>query len=356
MKAQVPISKKFTNLKDQIRDKAHSLALFHPPQNPHTQLSLSLSPLLTHTHFTFFPGKIFPFPPYNRHQPPCLTQTSSPNSPSNSIQQNYGANTSLLTDGSENPSNPNLGDLPESCVALVLSYMEPPEICKLARIDRTFRAASSADFIWISKLPSNYRHLVEKLLINGDEKLGKKEIFARLTQPTSFDAGRKEFWIDKVTGGVCVSVSSKALTITGIDDRRYWNRIPSDESRFGTVAYLRQIWWLEIDGDVEFPFPAGSYSLSFKLRLGKVMKRHGRQVCTTADVHGWDVKPVEFKLTTASGQQTVSKRLLETTGKWEYHRVGDFVVGESNTPTKVKFSLTQIDCTHTKGGLSIESK
>ncbi|KAI3719422.1 hypothetical protein L6452_20320 [Arctium lappa] len=270
-----------------------------------------------------------------------------------------GANTSLLTsnttNGSEHPPNPNLGDLPESCVALVLSYMEPPQIGKLARINRTFRAASSADFIWISKLPSNYRHLVGKSLIHDDKKLGKMEIFARLTRPVSFDSGNKEFWVDKVTGGVCVSISSKALTITGIDDRRYWNRIPSDESRFRTVAYLRQIWWLEVDGDVEFQFPAGSYSLSFKLRLGKVIKRHGRQVCTTADVHGWDVKPVEFKLTTATGQKTVSKRFLEITGKWEYHRVGDFIVDESNTPTKVKFCLTQIDCTHTKGGLSIES-
>ena len=41
----------------------------------------------------------------------------------------------------------------------------------------------------------------------------------------------QEFWVDKRTGGVCVSIGSKALTITGIDDRRYWNYIPTDESR-----------------------------------------------------------------------------------------------------------------------------
>jgi len=28
-----------------------------------------------------------------------------------------------------------------------------------------------------------------------------------------------------------MSISSRALSITGIDDRRYWNFIPNDESR-----------------------------------------------------------------------------------------------------------------------------
>nr|XP_043626623.1 F-box protein PP2-A13-like [Erigeron canadensis] len=267
-----------------------------------------------------------------------------------------GANTSLLSsDEPESPSELNLGDIPESCVALMLSYLEPHEICKLARINRAFRAASTADFIWVSKLPNNYHHLVEKLWLNNNKRLGEKEIFAKLSCPVAFDDGNKEFWVDKTSGGGCVSISSKALTITGIDDRRYWNRIPSDESRYSTVAYLRQIWWLEVDGNIEFLFPAGTYSLSFKLQLGKVLNRNGRRVCSTEDVHGWNVKPVEFKFTTGEGQHSVVKRFLEKTENWEYHHVGEFVVKDSNTPMKVEFSLTQIDCTHTKGGLSIDS-
>lgn len=38
-------------------------------------------------------------------------------------------------------------------------------------------------------------------------------------------------WIAKRTGGVCLSISSRGLAITGIDDRRYWNYIPTEESR-----------------------------------------------------------------------------------------------------------------------------
>ncbi|PWA70261.1 F-box domain, cyclin-like protein [Artemisia annua] len=263
-----------------------------------------------------------------------------------------GANTSLLSSDISNV-NTNLGDMPESCVALILSYLEPVDICRLARINRAFRAASTADFIWASKLPSNYRNLAGSLFVT--EKLGEKEIFARLSRGVSFDSGNKEFWLDKTTRGVCVSISSKALTITGIDDRRYWNHIPSDESRYRTVAYLKQIWWVEVHGDVEFLFPPGTYSLKFKLRLGKVVKQNGRRVFSNEDVHGWDVKPVELKFMTSTSQRSVTKRFLKKTEMWEYHNVGEFVVEDSNTPTKVKFSLTQIDCTHTKGGLAIDS-
>nr|XP_043619058.1 F-box protein PP2-A13-like [Erigeron canadensis] len=270
-----------------------------------------------------------------------------------------GANSSLLTSntsfGSDHPSRLKLGDIPESCVALILSQLDPPEICKLATLSRSFRSASSADFIWDTKLPSNYLNLVNDYIIHDAEILGKYEIYARLTRPVSFDSGNKEFWVDKRSGGVCLSVSSKALAITGIDDRRYWNYIPTHESRFRTIAYLQQIWWLEVEGDIDFQFPPGTYSLLFRLRLGRFTKRPGRRMPNQEGVHGWDIKPVQFQLTLPDGQHSVSKCFLENTANWEYHHVGDFVVDGSNVSTKIKFSLTQIDCTHTKGGLSVDS-
>lgn len=41
----------------------------------------------------------------------------------------------------------------------------------------------------------------------------------------------QEVWLDRVTGRVCMSISAKGLAITGIEDRRYWNWIPTEESR-----------------------------------------------------------------------------------------------------------------------------
>lgn len=259
------------------------------------------------------------------------------------------------SDGDDALSKPRLGDIPESCVASVLMYLDPPEICSLARLNRAFCGASSADFIWESKLPENYGVIVEKVLEEPKVlNLGKREIYARLCRPNSFDGGTKEIWLDKRTGGVCLSISSKALMITGIDDRRYWNHISTEESRFHTVAYLQQIWWFEVDGELEFPFPAGTYSVFFRVQLGKSTKRLGRRVCNPEHVHGWDIKPVHFQLTTSDGQRAVSKCHVDNPGNWIHYHMGDFVVGNPDSSTKIKFSMTQIDCTHTKGGLCVD--
>ncbi|XP_015896289.1 F-box protein PP2-A12 isoform X2 [Ziziphus jujuba] len=237
-----------------------------------------------------------------------------------------GSSFSLLTsepDGSlPSQSKPGLGDLPEGCVALILEYLEPQEICKLARLNRAFRGASWADFVWESKLPSNYEGIVRKVFGDSVGNLGKREIFAKLCRPNTFDKGTKKVWLDKSTGGVCMSISSKGLAITGIDDRRYWNYIPTEESR---------------------------------LQLGKAYKRFGRRICNLEHIHGWDIKPVRFQLWTSDGQNTTSHCFLGEPGKWKIYHVGDFVVDKSNAATKIKFSMTQIDCTHTKGGLCLDS-
>ena len=107
-----------------------------------------------------------------------------------------GANLTCATlcdTNGESPSlKPRLGDIPESCLALVLMHLDPPDICKLARLNRAFRGASSADFIWESKLPSNYKFICEKVL---DEKsvvgLEKKDVYARMCRPYPFDGGAK---------------------------------------------------------------------------------------------------------------------------------------------------------------------
>ncbi|GAA0185369.1 hypothetical protein LIER_32657 [Lithospermum erythrorhizon] len=256
--------------------------------------------------------------------------------------------------------HPCLGDLPESCVASILMNLEPKDICKVSLLNKAFRDASFADFVWELKLPLNYEALTKRVFHDFDDNEGveyglcKKDVFARLCEPNSFDGGTKRAWLDKSTGKVCLSMASSALAITGMDDRRYWTRIQTDESRFHSVAYLQQMWWFEVDGEVEFPFPPGCYSLFFRLQLGLSAKRFYRRMCSTEHVHGWDIKPVRFQISTSDGQESTSQCYLREPGRWIFYHAGDFSVNPSKS-TKVKFSMTQIDCTHTKGGLCVDS-
>ncbi|KAM7257494.1 hypothetical protein ACFE04_013235 [Oxalis oulophora] len=243
-------------------------------------------------------------------------------------------------------SKSSLGDLPEGCVALVMEKLDPSDICKLAKLNKAFRGASWADFVWESKLPNNYLFLFNRIFgnnynYNNDDddgclgKLGKREIYTKLCKVNSFDDGTKRAWLDKSTGCVCLSICSKGLAITGIDDRRYWKHIPTEESRFGSIAYLQHVWWFEVDGEVEFPFPPGTYSLFFRLQLGLTAKRFGRRICNTENVHGWDIKPARFQFWTSDGQYGSSQCTLRDPGKWILYHAGDFVVENDNKLTKV---------------------
>ena len=158
---------------------------------------------------------------------------------------------------------PGLGDIPESCVACVFLYLTPPEICNLARLNRAFRGAASSDSVWEKKLPPNYQDLLHFFPSERYHNLSKKDIFAMLSRPVPFDDGTKvrsirvfedffdfffflefnfnffgvlqEVWLDKVTGRVCMAISARGLAITGIEDRRYWNWIPTEESRLDFI-------------------------------------------------------------------------------------------------------------------------
>ncbi|XP_061966276.1 F-box protein PP2-A15 isoform X2 [Populus nigra] len=243
-----------------------------------------------------------------------------------------GASLSNLTEGA-GMGGPGLGDIPESCVACVFMYLTPPEICNLARLNRAFRGAASSDSVWENKLPSNYQDLLHILPPDRYLNFSKKDIFALLSRPLPFDDGNKEVWLDRVTGRVCMSISAKGMSITGIEDRRYWTWVPTEESR---------------------------------LHLGRFSKRLGRRVCNFDHTHGWDIKPVRFELSTSDGQQASCEFCLDETeqdeangnqkrGCWIDYKVGEFIVTDSEPATEVKFSMKQIDCTHSKGGLCVDS-
>lgn len=89
------------------------------------------------------------------------------------------------------PPETSLGDLPESVVGSILVHLNPQEICRVAGISRAFRGASSADFVWESKLPENYKSVISRVFGNEDMDLCKKDIYAKLSTPNLIDGDTK---------------------------------------------------------------------------------------------------------------------------------------------------------------------
>lgn len=136
--------------------------------------------------------------------------------------------------------------------------------------------------------------------------------------------------------------------------------------RFQVVAYCQLVWWFEVSGTVKFPFPPDIYTLTFRIHIGRFIKRLGRRVVNFEHTHGWDLGPVHYELSTSNGQHAVSECLLrdieqdDAKGKikrgcWIEYKVGEFIVSRSDPVTEVKFSMKQIDCTHSKGGLCLDT-
>lgn len=103
-----------------------------------------------------------------------------------------GVSSSTLTEGTSTTFNgPGLGDIPESCIACVFTYLTPPEICSLAQLNRAFRGVASSDTVWETKLPLNYRDLLHLMPRERYQNLCKKDVFALLSRPVPFDDGNK---------------------------------------------------------------------------------------------------------------------------------------------------------------------
>lgn len=112
----------------------------------------------------------------------------------------------LAGTGEAAASGSGLGEMPELCAAEVLLRLGATDICRLARLNRAFRGAAAADFVWEAKLPENYGYLMGFVHGGKEEQdeeesrgmkgrgrvpMGKKEVYARLAKAVPFDDGKR---------------------------------------------------------------------------------------------------------------------------------------------------------------------
>ncbi|KAJ6956994.1 F-box protein [Populus alba x Populus x berolinensis] len=176
--------------------------------------------------------------------------------------------------------------LPEACIANVLSFTCPRDACRLSMVCSLFKEAEESDVVWERFLPRDYQSIISKsdassmLLASASSK---KLLYLMLCEkPLIIEGGKKSFSLEKKSGKKCYMLSARDLTIVWGDTPTYWKWNSDPSSRFGEVAELISVCWLEILGKINATMlsPATLYTAYLVFR-------------PTRGLYGLDYQPVE---------------------------------------------------------------
>ncbi|CAN1326346.1 F-box protein At2g02240 [Linum perenne] len=221
----------------------------------------------------------------------------------------------------------NMDNLPEDCLAEILSYTGPVQSCKLATVSPSFSSASQSSAVWDKFLPPDCCRILSGIssdnvrdsLLQGP----KKQLYLTLCQtPVLIDDGRKSFSLDKLTGKKCFMISARELRIVWGDTPFYW-RWASDpnSSRFCEVAELVNVCWFEIGAKIQTHIlsPSTHYAAYLVFKYSQPERGIGRE-----EVKGSEELP--------------EKR----NDGWVEVELGEFFVGEGGERKEVEIELKEI--------------
>ncbi|XP_050234720.1 F-box protein At2g02240-like isoform X2 [Mercurialis annua] len=174
-------------------------------------------------------------------------------------------------------SEVDLEELPEGCIANILSFTTPLDACKLSVVSKTFRSAADSDDLWDKLLPSDYHSIISRSssFSSSSSSLisSKKQLYFHLCHnPILIDDSKKSFSLEKQSGKKCYMIAARDLMIAWGGTPQYWQWKIFTDSRFAEVAELEFVWWLEIRGKIDTSIlsPETNYAayLVFRLREG----------------------------------------------------------------------------------------
>lgn len=143
-----------------------------------------------------------------------------------------------------------IGRLPEECVSHVLALTSPRDACRSAAVSAAFRCAADSDVVWKRFLPSDYGEILSRA-VDPVVYASLKQLYFILCDSILIDGGRKVFALERESGAKCYTICARDLGISWGDAPRYWNWQSHPDSRFGEVAELKAVCWLEICGRID---------------------------------------------------------------------------------------------------------
>ncbi|XP_050381146.1 putative F-box protein PP2-B12 [Argentina anserina] len=187
-----------------------------------------------------------------------------------------------------------LQELPEGCIANVISLTSPPDACRFSLLSKDIRSAAESDAVWSKFIPpETHTILSQSSSLSSSPPKSTKELYMALCDnPVLIDEGNMSFSLDKWSGKKCYMIAAKRLRIAWGGTPQYWTWKPLPESRFKEAAELRFVCWLEIRGriDTRMLSPSTTYKayLVYKLTQGTYGLDWPSVVTVGARAHGFD--------------------------------------------------------------------
>ncbi|CAK8572238.1 unnamed protein product [Lathyrus sativus] len=144
-------------------------------------------------------------------------------------------------------------DLPEGCIAAILSRTTPVDAGRFSLVSNTFHSAADSDAVWNQFLPSD-SHVMDSIISDSPSLANvpsKKALYLALSdRPIIIDNGLKSFQLDRKSGKICYMLGARSISIAWVHDERYWKWTTMPNSRFREVAELLDVCWLEFCGTI----------------------------------------------------------------------------------------------------------
>lgn len=141
---------------------------------------------------------------------------------------------------------------------------------------------------------------------------------------------------------------ARELYICWGEDERYWHWGYRNDSRFGEIAELLNVCWLEVGGAMDCRLLSADteYTVVFVLKL-------------TADSYGLDGQPIKFSVKTPGVEEIEFEHLLpHEVDEWVEVAAGEFTVRATedidDDSSHVEFRMKEVEAGHWKRGLLVD--
>ncbi|XP_040994338.1 F-box protein At2g02240-like [Juglans microcarpa x Juglans regia] len=152
-------------------------------------------------------------------------------------------------------------ELPDECIANIISKTSPHDACRMSLVSRTFSSAAASNLVWEALLPPDHQQIISESVSSSSSlstMLSKKDLYFSLCDnPILIGNGNRSFTIHKWSGKKSYMLGARELGVIWGDASQYWKWSSLAESpllpksRFSEVAHLVEVCWLHVWGNIE---------------------------------------------------------------------------------------------------------